>query len=256
MSDNNIFSKAPNIMHTEPAIECNFEEFKKVVESRRSVRHYTQESIPDEVVQECLRLGLLAPNSSNLQPWEFYWVRSEDKLKKLKAFCLNQPAARTAPTLIACVARPDLWKRGQRINQEYFANRHDTPKSVHAYYNKLVPFVYGNGPLHILAPFKTLAVVMLGLFKVIPRGPFGRSGNLLWATKTTALACENLMLAFRAAGYDSCPMEGFDEVRVKDLLDLPSEAAVTMIISAGKRSPQGVYSERIRGAQDMFIKKV
>ncbi|MFV8259154.1 nitroreductase family protein [Bdellovibrio bacteriovorus] len=255
MSDN-IFSKAPDVMYSEPAVECNFDEFSKVVESRRSVRHYTNEPIPDAVVEDCLRLGLLAPNSSNLQPWEFYWVKSPDKLQRLKELCLNQPAARTAPTLIACVARPDQWQRGQKINQIYFANRHDTPKSVHAYYNKLVPFVYGNGPLHILAPFKTLAVFILGMFRVIPRGPFGRSGNLLWATKTTALACENLMLAFRAAGYDSCPMEGFDEVRVKKLLNLPSGAAVTMIISAGKRSEKGIYAERIRGSQDLFIKKV
>lgn len=252
----NIFSKAPDLMYSEPAVECDFAEFTKVVESRRSVRHYTNEPIPDSVVEECLRLGLLAPNSSNLQPWEFYWVKSPDKLQRLKEFCLNQPAARTAPTLIACVARPDQWQRGQKINQVYFSNRHDTPKSVHAYYNKLVPFVYGNGPLHVLAPFKSLAVFFLGLFRVIPRGPFGRSGNLLWATKTTALACENLMLAFRAAGYDSCPMEGFDEVRVKKLLDLPAGAAVTMIISAGKRSEKGIYAERIRGSQDLFIKKV
>ncbi|AHZ84690.1 nitroreductase family protein [Bdellovibrio bacteriovorus] len=255
MSDN-IFSKAPDILYSEPAVECDFGEFTKVIESRRSVRHYTNEPIPDAVVEECLRLGLLAPNSSNLQPWEFYWVKSPDKLQRLKEYCLNQPAARTAPTLIVCVARPDLWQRGQKINQIYFSNRQDTPKSVHAYYNKLVPFVYGNGPLNILAPFKSLAVFFLGMFRVIPRGPFGRSGNLLWATKTTALACENLMLAFRAAGYDSCPMEGFDEVRVKKLLNLPSGAAVTMIISAGKRSEKGIYAERIRGSQDLFIKKV
>ena len=255
MSDN-IFSKAPDILYSEPAVECDFGEFTKVIESRRSVRHYTNEPIPDAVVEECLRLGLLAPNSSNLQPWEFYWVKSPYKLQRLKEYCLNQPAARTAPTLIVCVARPDLWQRGQKINQIYFSNRQDTPKSVHAYYNKLVPFVYGNGPLNILAPFKSLAVFFLGMFRVIPRGPFGRSGNLLWATKTTALACENLMLAFRAAGYDSCPMEGFDEVRVKKLLNLPSGAAVTMIISAGKRSEKGIYAERIRGSQDLFIKKV
>lgn len=255
MSDS-VFSKVPDIQYSEPAIQCDFDEFKKVVESRRSVRHFTDEAIPDSIVEECLRLTLLAPNSSNLQPWEFYWVQSPEKLQQLKELCLNQPAARTAPTLIACVARPDLWKRGQKINQDYFSDKPETPKSVHAYYNKLVPFVYGNGPLNILAPFKSLAVAILGLFRVMPRGPFGKYGNLLWATKTTALACENLMLAFRAAGYDTCPMEGFDEARVKKLLNLPSGAGVTMIISAGKRSSKGIYAPRIRGANSLFIKKV
>ena len=32
----------------------------------------------------------------------------------------------------------------------------------------------------------------------------------VWAHKSTALACENLMLSLRAYGYDSCPMEGMD----------------------------------------------
>ncbi|WP_295903735.1 nitroreductase family protein [uncultured Bdellovibrio sp.] len=252
----NIFSKVPDLSYVEEALLCNMEEFKKVIASRRSVRVFTNEQIPDAVVEECLSLALLAPNSSNLQPWEFYWVKSEDKLKKLKTLCLNQPAARTAPTLIACVARPDRWSLGQKVNLAYFDKRPDTPKAVRAYYEKLVPFVYGNGPFNFFSPFKTLAISILGLFRVIPRGPFGYWGNLLWATKTTALACENLMLAFRAAGYDSCPMEGFDEVRVKKLLGLPRGASVTMIVSAGKRASNGVYAERIRGAQDLFIKKV
>ncbi|WP_374073349.1 nitroreductase family protein [Bdellovibrio bacteriovorus] len=251
-----IFSEVPELHYIEKAPACDMDEFKKVIESRRSVRVFTDEVIPDSVVEECLNMALLAPNSSNLQPWEFYWVKSPEKLKTLQAYCLNQPAARTSQTLIACVARPDRWKLGQKVNLAYFDTRPDTPRSVRAYYEKLVPFVYGNGPLHIFAPFKTLAVAILGFFRVIPRGPFGASGNLLWATKTTSLACENLMLAFRAAGYDSCPMEGFDEVRVKKLLGLPRGAAVTMVVSAGKRASNGVYAERIRGAKDLFIKKV
>ena len=63
--------------------EINVNEFKKVVESRRSVRIYTEDSIPEDVMRQCLDLALLAPSSFNLQPWEFYWVRSPDKKKKL-----------------------------------------------------------------------------------------------------------------------------------------------------------------------------
>lgn len=238
------------------APQCNMDEFKKIVSLRRSVRVYTNETIPDSVVEECLQLGLLAPNSSNLQPWEFYWVQSEDKKNLLKEYCLNQPAAKTASTLIVCVARPDRWKLGQKINLDFLKKQKEVHPSVMAYYEKLVPLVYGNGPLGIMAYFKTLGVFLAGLFRPVPRGPFGRKANILWATKTTALACENIMLAFRAAGYDTCPMEGFDESRVKSLLDLPRNTSIVMILSAGRRAPQGVYGERFRGDQDLFIKKV
>lgn len=255
MSDS-IFEKPPQTLYSEPAMDCDFEAFSQVVHSRRSVRVFTGEAIPDAIVEKCLDLALLAPNSSNLQPWDFYWVKSTDKLDQLKKFCLNQPAAKTAPTLIVCVARPDNWKRGQKINLDFFKTQRETPASVNVYYQKIVPFYYGNGPFHIFAPFKSLLINVLGLFRVMPRGPFGKSGNTLWATKTVSLACENLMLAFRAAGYDTCPMEGFDEKRVKKLLNIPRGAAVTMVISAGKRAPNGVYAPRMRGSKSEFVKTV
>lgn len=250
------FNTTLKTQYSEPATDCDFEAFSQVVRSRRSVRVFTDEKIPDAVVEKCLDLTLLAPNSSNLQPWDFYWVKSPEKMERLKEYCLGQPAAKTAPTLIVCVARPDNWKRGQKMNLDFFKTQSETPASVKTYYQKIVPFYYGNGPLHILAPFKSLLIALLGLFRVMPRGPFGKKGNTLWATKTVSLACENLMLAFRAAGYDTCPMEGFDEVRVKKLLNIPRGAAVTMVISAGKRAPNGVYAPRIRGAKSEFVKIV
>ena len=52
----------------------------------------------------------------------------------------------------------------------------------------------------------------------------------IWAHKTTALACENFMLAMRAAGYDTCPMEGMDSKRVKKILGLKQKEYITMVI--------------------------
>jgi nitroreductase len=52
-------------------------------------------------------LALLAPNSSNLQPWTFYVVQNPAKKKQLVKACLGQLAAKTASELIVCVARTD-----------------------------------------------------------------------------------------------------------------------------------------------------
>ena len=78
----------------------------------------------------------------------------------------------------------------------------------------------------------------------------------LWATKSTALACENLMLALRAHGFDSCPLEGFDEVRVRKLLKLPRNRHVVMIVAAGKGAPNGVYGEQFRFDSERFVQFV
>ena len=110
-----IFEKVPDIAHNEPAVDLDAEEFEKVVRSRRSVRVFTEEQIPEEVMRKCLDLALLAPNSSNLQPWEFYWVRDKKKKTELARLCLGQPAATTAQELVVCVARLDTWKRNYKL---------------------------------------------------------------------------------------------------------------------------------------------
>jgi nitroreductase len=71
-------------------------DFYTAVEKRRSSRKFTQTPIPDEVMKRCFEAAIKAPNSSNIQTWNFYWVRSAEKKKELQSFCLNQSAAREA----------------------------------------------------------------------------------------------------------------------------------------------------------------
>jgi nitroreductase len=236
-----------------PAID--FAEFKKVVESRRSVRVFDGTPIPEQHVREAIDLALLAPNSSNLQPWEFHWVRSPEKKAALVAACLSQPAASTAAELIVCVARTDTWRAMRARMLAAFAGQKGVPASVLDYYRKLVPFVYTVGPLGVLARLRGAAMWCVGFFRPVPREPSSRAELQTWAVKSTALGCENLMLAFRAQGWDTCPMEGMDSSRVKKLLGLPRGATIVMVVGAGKRSSKGVYGPRLRFDRALFVKE-
>lgn len=252
----NILTGKPDIKYVETAAQVDFAAFKKVVQSRRSVRVFENEAIPDTIVQECLELALLAPNSSNLQPWEFYWIKNPQTQKLIHAACLGQQAATTANALIVCVARTKTWKRNANWMLNELRKNPKVLKSVLNYYQKVVPFFYTVGWLSILGFFKKIILTFLGLSKPIPRGPVSKSQLMIWAVKSTALACENLMLAFRAAGYDTCPMEGFDENLVKKILQLPQDAVVVMVIGAGRRSLHGVYAPQLRFAKENFIFEV
>ena len=208
-------------------------------------------------MKECLELTILAPNSSNLQPWEFYWVRSENKKEKLISYCLNQPAASTAQELVVAVARPDFWKINQKRMLELFNEMGDkAPKSAIKYYGKIVPLAYEQGPFSIKGYLKKIIIEIRGLKKPTPREPYNKKGMAIWAHKSTALACENLMLSLRAFGYDSCPMEGMDSKRIKKLLGLPHPAEISMVISAGKRAENGVYGKQFRFNKNYFIHEV
>ena len=228
-------------------------EFFETVKTRRSIRKYTQTPVPCEVIQKALDAALLAPNSSNLQTWEFYWVRSKEKKDQLVKACLSQSAARTAQELIVVVANPSLWKK---TNPEMikFTTQIKAPRLVLTYYKKLVPLTYG---LAWLGPVKQAFYAIIGLFRPMPRGPVSARDLEEVSIKSAALASENFMLAVTAQGYATCPMEGLDEQRVKKLLNLSRGSRVVMAISVGEADPErGTWGPQVRFNRDWFVKEI
>lgn len=227
----------------------------EAIHYRRSVRVYDPEkTINKNIVKKCIEQAALAPNSSNLQLWEFYHITSKDIIAKIAPFCFNQNAARTAQQLVVFVTRKDLWKQRANANLKYIDSNFgaNNPKSEQSsrekvarnYYGKIIPFAYADF-LGILGFFKYLLILIVGLFKPIYR-EVRKSDMRIVAHKTCGLAAENFMISMAAEGYDTCPMEGSDTWRVKRLLGLPSGAEINMIVSCGIRKPEGVYGERFR----------
>jgi len=234
-------------------------DFFELADKRRSVRKFTDEPVPEEVINKSLQASLLAANSSNLQPWEFYWVRSLEKKNNLVEACFSQSAARTAQELIVAVSRIDTWRRNRDFILAEYEKKESYPQIVKKYYNKIVPLAYAHDSVGILGFMKKLLSLLLsfiGIFKPIPRGPVFRSDVFEIVTKTTALACQNFMMSLVAQGFSSCPMEGFDEKRVKKILNLGKNTHVVMVFGVGRADPDGVYGDRFRIDDDLVIKEV
>lgn len=217
-------------------------DFFEAVKARRSVRRYTEEKVPPEVIEKALDAALLAPNSSNLQTWGFYWVKSPEKKEALKQACLNQGAAKTAAELVVVTADRKLWRESRDALLAAYKPG-DAPEIVKIYYNKLVPILYG---YPLLWPLKKLFYFLNGLRAASSRRPATARDVDEIAIKSAALGAENFMLAISAQGFDTCPMEGFDEVRVKRILSLSCSARVVMVISIGKRDPKGIWGPQFR----------
>ena len=79
--------------------ELDAQAFYDVVDSRRSTRIYAQDEVSDDVIARVVDAAQKAPNSSNLQCWELYRVKDDQKKSLLVEACLGQPAAATAPRL-------------------------------------------------------------------------------------------------------------------------------------------------------------
>jgi len=233
----------------------NQDEFDKVVLTRRSVRSYTNEPVPEAILQHCLELALLAPSSSNLQPWEFHWVRSSDLKKRVAEFCYSQPTAKTASDLIVCVARTATWPSHLEQLVKVLKAQPGVSPSAIKYHEVDLPKMLEQGRFGLKGHLRSIKYRLKGLKKVQARRPGGPSDLLLWAVKSTTLAIQTFILAIRAHGFDSCPMEGFDEVRISRLLKLPPDAHIVMVVSVGKRAKNGIYGKRTRLEKERFIKQ-
>lgn len=84
----------------------------EVLNYRRSVRVYDKEKeIDTEKVKHCLELATLAPNSSDMQLWEFYHITQPELMAKVSRACLDQKATSTASQIVVFVTRRDLYRK-------------------------------------------------------------------------------------------------------------------------------------------------
>lgn len=257
-------------------------EFNQIVEQRRSVRIYDKEADFDSsAVTRSLERAALSPNSSNLQLWQFFHIKSEEARKKIAEFCLGQPAATTAHELVVFVARQDLWQKRADWNLEKvmagFSNESENKKKsatandtgntlqeigkdaearkngVKEYYGDLIPKLYKNDALGVLGRIKQLYV---NLFQA-PKKPSYREVTKqdirVIVHKSVALAAQTFMLSMTAEGYSTCPMEGIDSKRIKEYLKLPSGAEISMVVSCGVGTEEGIYGKRHRVDNEKII---
>ena len=237
-------------------------EFYKIVRTRISVRRYKKTDINDDDVKDSIHHASLAPNSSNLQLWEFYHITSEELMNKISKACFDQPAARTANQFVVIVTRKDLWNKRRIFNINTIKNKNlnTSDKSLKnrnlalKYYKYLIPTIYKEF-FGLLGYFRYINAMIIGLFRPIYRQVTSSDMRVV-AHKSSALAAQNFMLSMTSKGYDTCPMEGFDSLRVKRILSLPYSSEINMVISCGIRDDEGVYGKQIRVPfDDVYFKR-
>jgi nitroreductase len=233
-------------------------EFQEIVNFRRSNRAFDSSiEVPDDVIKKSLERAVLSPNSSNMQLWEFHWIKSKTELEKYVPFCLNQRAAKTAKHLVVFVTRRDKWRERakwnlNKIRDTVVGEPNKLQKSSMDYYGKLIPLVYANDPFGFMTLIRKSISFFMGL-----RKPFYRTGGLskqrIVVHKSCARAAQTFMLSVAAEGFHTCPMEGFDEKRVRHALNLPRKAEINMIIAVGKGTEEGVWGPRFRVPNEEVI---
>ncbi|MBN1673404.1 MAG: nitroreductase family protein [Kiritimatiellae bacterium] len=80
-------------------------EFTEVVKTRRSVRSYKPDPIPDAVLARVLEAARMAPSANNVQPWHFVIVTDAARRARLGKLASGQTFVGEAPVVVVCCGK-------------------------------------------------------------------------------------------------------------------------------------------------------
>ena len=210
-----------------------------LISQRRAVKLFEPVELSEDLRQQILNAARHAPSSFNLQPYRFYWVQSDLKKATVARLCLSQKPAETASALIVAVADLKSLPVTSQAQLEWMRTSNLTEEKIRDYERKakIGRILFKPGPFGIFAAIKWALFRLLNLRMVIGMPPLFQQDLFKWATKSTSLACQNLMIAAEALGMNTCPMEGFDNRRLSRYLHLSDRHhEIVMVIALGKKS--------------------
>lgn len=170
------------------------------IQERRSVKHYDKtHSISEAELRKLLEAALLSPTSFNMQNWRFVAVIDPEKKEALRAAAFDQAQVTESSVTILICADLDAHKDAER----YWVN---APEAVRTALVPMIEPFYNDKP-------------------ELQRDE---------AMRSVGIAGQTIMLAAKAMGYDSCPMIGFNPVKVAEIINLPERFIVGLMITVGK----------------------
>src|SRR5437879_9163134 len=224
---------------------------------RLTVKTFEPVEIPQDLREQILDAARHAPSSFNSQPYRFFWVESSPRKATAATLCLGQMPAATASALVVAVADIGSLAATSQAQLEWMRRSGFSHAKVRAYERttKVGRILFMPGPFGIFAAFKLAVFRLLNLWKTMGMPPVFHQDLLKWATKSTSLACENLMIASEALGLNTCPMEGFDGRRLGKFLGLSSQFhEIVMVIAIGKKSARHVDQPQWRRPLEATVK--
>ncbi|MBN2335136.1 nitroreductase family protein [Candidatus Bathyarchaeota archaeon] len=95
-------------------------EFYEVVKTRRSIRSYKPDPVPEDSLRRVMDAARMAPSGSNRQPWKFYVVKSPEKKRRVAEACGGQTWIDEAPAVVVAVGRGIDYSRGGYMGEMSF----------------------------------------------------------------------------------------------------------------------------------------
>ncbi|MCW8964415.1 MAG: nitroreductase family protein [Gammaproteobacteria bacterium] len=175
----------------------------EAIQARRATKHFDSEHVmSDEEFETLISHATLSPTAFNIQHWRFVRVNDRSLRQQIAGAAWDQPQVTDASLLLVLTMDVQAW---QKEPERYWQ---DAPQEARDFILPALEAYYLDKPQ-------------------VQRDEAMRSGGLV---------AMNMMLMAQQMGYDSCPMDGFDFDKVAELIKLPEDHLICMMLAIGKQS--------------------
>jgi nitroreductase len=186
----------------------------QVIDERRATPSFDGSPLPREDLKQILEAGLSAPSGYNMQPWRFIVVQSPEQKRRLRAASYNQAKVEEASAVIVACGDADGWRKDVDLMLQQ-GREGGMPESYAAQARSSIS--------NFLSGFST-------------------DEMHAWLNKHVMIAFTHMMLMAEVMGYDTAPMEGFEQDKVHEVLRLPMSYWVVALLAIGHSKGQDKYN--------------
>ena len=200
------------------------------IRTRRSIKSFKNDPIPEGVLQELLSLMQDAPSSWNFQPTRVVMIRSMAQKEALAAAAWGQKQILEAPVTFVFAVSIRGWEKnmGEILKSGV---------SSGAWPQKFADWIGENAP---------------GFQKGL--GDKERE----YAIKDAIIMATTLALAAQSKGYSNCYINGWDEAKVKEIIGVngDNDIAIALLLPIGLPNSLPKHPGRLPSAKTIFTDRI
>jgi nitroreductase len=197
----------------------------QAIHERRATPSFDGTPIPPEDLRKILEAGLSAPSGYNMQPWRFIVVQGDEQRRRLRAASYNQAKVEEASAVIVACGDADGWRK-------------DLDRMLYQGLEGGMPESYADQARNSVPNYLS---------------HFSRDEMHGWLNKMVMIAFTHMMLMAEVMGYDTAPMEGFEQEKVHEVLRLPMSYWVVALLGIGHlKGPDKFNGSRFEMGRTVF----
>ena len=175
----------------------------EAIETRRAIKKFDPTYKMSQIdVKKLMEHVILAPTSYNQQNWRFVISTDQDVKEKISIAARGQVQPKDGSLVVVLCGNMDAWKTEPlRYWKNHPSEKQETVKAA------------------------------------LERKYDGNPQNLRdEAVRSCGMAAQTIMLAAKQMGLDSCPMVGFEYDELANVINLPENHMIVMMVVVGKRA--------------------